>query len=144
MFSWLFGNRDVRQTAAIVHQMCHMGRQANFTFGTIGAQGVFKRHPFLTTHVEPNRNGEPHQFRFRDELEPFEFLVYENKDVIQLLGYGDYSGLTVTTTERSGYIVFVTQPLSRAVGSKAKAFATELVRSYGAVDTSEYSSRGVK
>jgi hypothetical protein len=143
MFGWVFGGRDVTKVAAIIHRMCHMGRHANATFGPMGAQGVFKRHPYLVEHLPWSGKGNPHEFRFQGELEPFRFLAYDDEDIIQVFGGGEYAGLTITTTQRGSYIVSITKPLSCDIGRKAKALARVFMRVYGALDTSEFVKRGV-
>jgi len=137
MFGSMFGNRDVKETAAIIVEICHMGRQANTTIGPNGALGVFKRHPFLKEHLPPVSFVDPHRFYFRDQLEPFEFWVREDEDMITVFGNDYYAGvLIVTPTKQGGYQVSVSPPLRQKVGRKAKALANVLVDEYGAMDTS--------
>lgn len=133
MFGSMFGYRDVKEAAAIIVEICQMGLHANTAIGPRGAVGAFKRHSFLKEHCTPTRSVEPHIFRFRDQLEPFEFLVSEDENVITVFGYSHYAGVTVTISERKP-IVTVSQPRAR----KARALANILTKEYGAMDKSAY------
>jgi hypothetical protein len=88
-------------------------------------------------HREPSGPYDGHEFRLGRELEGFQFLVYDNQDMVQVSGTGDFLGFGITTTPNGGYHVYVTRPLSGPPGRHAKALARIFVRQHGARDTSD-------
>lgn len=131
-----FSKRRARHVASIIHELCHAGRHANMVFGPDGAVGFFSKHPFLKNHRTPGLQDDPHGFCLARELSPFEFLVYDTEDLIQVIGSGDYAGTLVTTTKSGGYLVSLSQPLTQPIGRDSRAFVNVFVRDFGALDTS--------
>ncbi len=142
-------NRRTKEVAAIIHQLCQAARHANSVMGSTGAVNFFAQHPFMVSHRQPTDAFDGHEFWLSRELKPFRFLVYEDKDQIQVLGGDDYSGITLTTTQSGGslheaghgYTVMVTPPISRQMGRKTRALESVFVSDYGALDTSAAAMR---
>lgn len=142
MFGWLKSNR-VRPTASAIHDLCQTARRAYQTLGPTGASGFFKMHPFVIDHREPSNSHEGHTFRLGGEFRDFQFIVYDGKDMVQVSGGADFTGIMITTTPSGRYIVFVTRPLGVPLGRHARTLASVFVREFGAQDTSDLVPRGV-
>jgi hypothetical protein len=132
----LFAARRVRRAASAIDQLCMGSRLASYFAGGKGTRSYFSYHPGLISRATyPCKNG--HQFRFGDDLGDFEFVVYQNEDVLQVFGERDFSGFGIVMEGRGRYEVFVTEP-AEGIGCYARPLAHHFVRSYGALGKEIY------
>jgi len=133
----LFANRRTKVAAAAIDHLCNAIRYANQNLGDKAGVQLLSRHDVVTSHRQPSEGSGAHEFRLGRDLEDFRFLVYDNEDMVQAFGMGDFAGFGITTQKGRGYHVFVTQPLTRPTGHHSRMLARRFVRRYGARDLTD-------
>ena len=132
----LFAKKRTKVAAAAIDHLCHAIRDANRSLGDKAGVRLLSRHDIVTSHRGPSEGAGAHEFRLGSDLESFRFLVYDNEDMVQAYGVGDFAGFGMTTRADTGYAVYVTQPVTRPVGRHSRKLARRFVRRYGARDLS--------
>lgn len=122
-----------------IHQLCHVVRHANATFG--GGVRIFQQEPYLVSETKPTNPAnpeDPYIFLMGGPYEGFRFLFFHEADSIHLIAGGDYTGFGLTTGKANGrYRVYTKQPSGVPMGRYAKPLLKVFISEYGARDTSD-------